>query len=480
MDLSFLSTYLPDWPVWATTSFAGLSIVSLLILAIQTLYDRSRKNTIEDKSTKDEVAPSSFAIDSSSEQRKRFRRFQREYLAVYLIIMLADWLQGTNMYTLYTSYGVNVSTLFLTGFLSSAVFGTFLGLFVDRFGRRAGCLLFCVLELVINWFEHYPSMPLLLAGRVMGGLSTSLLFSAFETWMVCEHRKRGYPEAWLAGTFSLASVGNGLIAILAGVVAQVAADRLGDIGPFQAAIALTGLALTLIVRWPENYGGEAGTAAAAEGGGQVNLLGQFRDAWACLRGDPRVTYLGLSQAFFEGGMYTFVFMWVPTMLKLVPDGNLPTGLVFSSFMVCITIGGQLFGSALRAVPVGVAAAGVYAAAAAAMAVPALCPAALAPVFAAFLVVEMCVGAFFVCGGTLRSQIFPDALQSSIMSVFRLPLNLLVVVGTKLADAAAPRVVFLTTASWFAAALALQLLLLAARRPPPHVPGGGAAGKQKAL
>ncbi|CAN0131549.1 unnamed protein product, partial [Heterosigma akashiwo] len=82
------------------------------------------------------------------------------------------------------SYGVNVSTLFLTGFLSSAVFGTFLGLF-----------------LVINWFEHYPSMPLLLAGRVMGGLSTSLLFSAFETWMVCEHRKRGYPEAWLAGTF---------------------------------------------------------------------------------------------------------------------------------------------------------------------------------------------------------------------------------------------------------------------------------------
>ena len=30
-----------------------------------------------------------------------FNAFQREYLAVYFVIMLADWLQGTNMYTLY-------------------------------------------------------------------------------------------------------------------------------------------------------------------------------------------------------------------------------------------------------------------------------------------------------------------------------------------------------------------------------------------
>ena len=60
--------------------------------------------------------------------------------------MLADWLQGTNMYTLYQSYGVDVGTLFLTGFSSAAIFGTFLGLFVDRFGRRNGCIVFCLLE----------------------------------------------------------------------------------------------------------------------------------------------------------------------------------------------------------------------------------------------------------------------------------------------------------------------------------------------
>lgn len=68
--------------------------------------------------------------------------------------MLADWLQGTNMYTLYLSYEVDVGMLFLTGFSSAAVFGTFLGLFVDRFGRRNGCIVFCLLEVRAWWRKH--------------------------------------------------------------------------------------------------------------------------------------------------------------------------------------------------------------------------------------------------------------------------------------------------------------------------------------
>ena len=58
-------------------------------------------------------------------------------------------------------------------------------------------------------------------GRVMGGISTSLLFSAFESWMVSQHRKHQFPEQLLADTFSIASWGNGIVAIIAGILAQV-------------------------------------------------------------------------------------------------------------------------------------------------------------------------------------------------------------------------------------------------------------------
>ena len=138
---------------------------------------------------------------------------------------------------------MDVGTLFLTGFLSSALFGTFLGIYVDRWGRRFGCHLFCLLEVIlscltftvvilekhqvaINILEHFAFMPLLLTGRVLGGLSTNLLFSSFESWMVSEHRKRGYPEELLASTFAISSWGNGIMAIIAGLLAQVSAGKI--------------------------------------------------------------------------------------------------------------------------------------------------------------------------------------------------------------------------------------------------------------
>jgi hypothetical protein len=34
-------------------------------------------------------------------------------------------------------------------------------------------------------------------GRVLGGVATSLLFSAFESWLVAEHFKRGF-SGWAA------------------------------------------------------------------------------------------------------------------------------------------------------------------------------------------------------------------------------------------------------------------------------------------
>lgn len=48
-----------------------------------------------------------------------------------------------------------------------------------------------MVKVVINAMEHYPDMRLLIMGRLLGGISTSLLFTAFESWMVSEHRKEG-------------------------------------------------------------------------------------------------------------------------------------------------------------------------------------------------------------------------------------------------------------------------------------------------
>ena len=108
----------------------------------------------------------------------RFAAFQFNYLLTYGIILLADWLQGTHFHSLYAEHGLTdgqTSSLFLTGFLSSAIFGTYIGVMVDSIGRRKGCVIYCVLEVIINALEHSPSFEVLWIGRILGGISTSLL-----------------------------------------------------------------------------------------------------------------------------------------------------------------------------------------------------------------------------------------------------------------------------------------------------------------
>jgi MFS family permease len=448
------------WPSWALRT-AGVLCCVLLIVSLPQMLGFARAGGEK--------------VELSGERKREFRLFQSQYLTVFLIIMLADWLQGTNMYTLYSSYGVNIGNLFLSGFLSSAVFGTFLGIFVDRWGRRFGCLVFCVLEIIINLLEHIPDMRLLLLGRILGGITTSLLFSAFESWMVSEHRKKGFPEELLSSTFAIASWGNGVMAIGAGFLAQVASDSRGDIGPFQVAILLTIVCLGLILFWEENMGDhsdsseqisdKAGGSAVAEA--KVKEQPSFRESCrlsvSIIYQNPAILFLGLSQAFFEGAVFSFVFMWVPSLLS-AGDGILPTGLIFSCFMISMTIGGIVFSLALSHLPVDAEflCVIVYTISAASMLVPVF-TFQFWPVFIAFIVLEGMLGMFNSCGAQLRSRYYPDNLQSSIMSVFRLPLNLLVVLGTKLSERASDDVpalqrVFGVVALMHLTALVLQLLL----------------------
>ena len=105
-------------------------------------------------------------------------------------------------------------------------------------------------------------------------------------------------------------------------------------------------------------------------------------------------------------------------------------------LLLICAGGKLFSLLLPIIPGG--AKGlcvfVYLTAAASMMIP-IYYYEFWPIFISFLVLETSLGVFNSCGGTLRSQYYPEAMQSSIMTVFRLPLNLLVVIGTRLsADA----------------------------------------------
>jgi hypothetical protein len=102
--------------------------------------------------------------------------------------------------------------------------------------------------------------------------------------------QRGFEEEWLGDIFSKAvMLGNGLVAILAGLLANTLVDgfSLGPVAPFDAAAVILATGGVIIYfQWPENYGNSTSTSSLAH---------QFSEAVACIQGDSRVLLLGLMQ-----------------------------------------------------------------------------------------------------------------------------------------------------------------------------------------
>lgn len=133
-----------DCPAWSIVLFASLCVVYATLQIVQRLREAAEEPPV--KSNNNGAAKNGHAATGTNAE---YRAFQWRWGMAYCTIMLADWLQGTHMYALYASYELSkddIGNLFLTGFGSGAVFSTVIGPFVDRFGRKNGCLLYCVLE----------------------------------------------------------------------------------------------------------------------------------------------------------------------------------------------------------------------------------------------------------------------------------------------------------------------------------------------
>ncbi|CAI9290269.1 unnamed protein product [Lactuca saligna] len=179
--------------------------------------------------------------------------------------------------------------------------------------KRAS-ITYCITYILNCITKHSPQYIILMVGRILRGIATSLLFSAFESWLVAEHNKRGFEQQWLSTTFSKAIfLGNGLVAILAGLFGNLLVGSLamGPVAPFDAASIFLAIGMAIIISsWTENYGDSSESK---------DLMTQFRGAAVAIASDEKIPLLGAIQSLFEGSMYTFVFLWTPA---LSPNGIL--------------------------------------------------------------------------------------------------------------------------------------------------------------
>ncbi|KAF5771451.1 putative molybdate-anion transporter, MFS transporter superfamily [Helianthus annuus] len=366
-----------------------------------------------------------------------FTSFKNNYLLVYSLMMAGDWLQGPYVYYLYTTYGYgkgDIGQLFIAGFGSSMLFGTIVGSLADKQGRKRACITYCITYILSCMTKHSPQYKVLLLGRILGGVATSLLFSAFESWLVAEHNKRGFEQQWLSLTFSKAIfLGNGLIAILSGLFGNFLVDvaALGPVAPFDAAACILALGMAIILSsWGENYGDPSENK---------DLLSQFKGAAVAIASDEKIALLGAIQSLFEGSMYTFVFLWTPALSP--NDEEIPHGFIFATFMLASMLGSSVAARLMARTSPRVESYMqiVFLVSAASLLLPIVTnffvsssemkdggiSLGASVQLVGFCAFEGCVGIFWPSIMKMRSQYIPEEARSTIMNFFRIPLNIFV-------------------------------------------------------
>ncbi|KXH35742.1 major facilitator superfamily transporter [Colletotrichum nymphaeae SA-01] len=377
-------------------------------------------------------------LSSPVESQNAVRQFQLDFFPVYALAMAADWLQGPHIYAIYR-YEKNipervVAALYAAGFVSGAISASFAGELADRYGRRLACLTYCATYILTCLTMLTDNLFILFLGRFAGGVSTTLLYSVFEAWLITEYNQRGLSRTnlKLGSIFGNMTTISSIVAILSGVVGDILVNSLGGrVWPFMASVVCSGAAMWLILKgWSENYG-------TKQHGPATTSIAEVKSGIQMILADMRILSLGLTSTFFEGAMYLFVFFWSAALksarTKAGSDEELPFGLIFSSFMCAMMAGSSFFSLYTKTHSKETTSLILMLV----VLVVSCCLSGAVVLdnekllFWALCMVEASIGAYFPSMSFLKSQVVEDGVRGRVYSLLRLPLNVFVVVAHSL-------------------------------------------------
>lgn len=147
------------------------------------------------------------------------------------------------------------------------------------------CQAFCITYTLACASTFFNFLPILYLGRVLGGISTSILFSAFESWLISSSNNLGLDQGELGSIIGRAMLVNGFVAFSAGVVSNKLVGTFEtNTAPFLASGIVLMVSWVIIKSlWAENYGNGGGSEVYSDPF-QLKRLGQ---AWTIVRNGKR-------------------------------------------------------------------------------------------------------------------------------------------------------------------------------------------------
>ncbi|KAI0129445.1 hypothetical protein BJ170DRAFT_560979, partial [Xylariales sp. AK1849] len=423
----------------------ALGLLSSVLLVSQPTR-RSELNAKQAKEVKE---------NPKAKLQKEANHPQANIYRVYFFIVAAGWLQEIYLYGLYQNeYGLSkalISTLFITGFATSAVSSLFVGALADHYGRKSINVAFTAFYGVSACLAMIPQVPVLFAGRIFGGVAASIFFSVLDSWIVTDFhaRKLVTKGCDLYRTFGTLAVINCFSAVACGVLGERLVSATGSRrAPFWASWLLMWQAMQAVWSgFKEVYG--------ASSSDDMELVKSTPSLFTVFK-RPYIWALTLATTVFEGSMYQFAYTAMPT-LKSVHKGDreLPSGYIFACVMASALAGALVFNIAMQKRKMRFSRLLVLVLVVSNFVFYKLSrPTTERATFWLFCLFGACIGLYWPCMGTLKGRMVEEGIRSTVYSAMRAPLYVFVVAQLlRNQDAGDVSKMFSTSSMWFTAAFA---------------------------
>lgn len=316
----------------------GIATILLLIqLTIMIIKDYQKKDPSD--TNMNQSIDNTFQKDKSyPESLKRNRETLRSrYLLAFVITRSAMWAKAPYLYTLFMTVHkfsfAEIGILYLVDAVAALIFGPITGQLADKYGRKLFCHCYNFSIIINLLLRMQGSRFLAYLAQVVTGFGAGLISTTFEAWVVSESERefgvfKEEAVRFRKRLFVKSNIYDAAVSIITSIILAFIYSYFGIYAPFWVSIFLSLLASIVIgLLWREN---------------SLQVL-KTESFWDQLRGAMNefrkvdVLCIGLIEGIAMACLNIYLFSWTPILKQSTP-GGMNVGFIFTCMVLTMIVG----------------------------------------------------------------------------------------------------------------------------------------------
>lgn len=290
----------------------------------------------------------SMTYSSIFKDDKKKTSLKTRYLIAYVLTRSAMWAKAPYLYTLFMTVHkfsmAEIGILYLVDAVAALIFGPITGQLADIHGRKFFCHLYNF-SIILNLLLRMQGSRLMAyLAQIVTGFGAGLICTTFEAWVVAQadiefKELKSFeldPEEekskYLKKIFKKANVYDAIVSILTSIICAIIYSLFGIYAPFWISIFLSLIASIAVgILWDEN---------SPLKGKNVKTAEQYKEAIQEFR-KPDVLCIGLIDGIANAVLSIYLFSWTPILKQSTP-GGMNVGFIFTCMVLTMIIGTKTY------------------------------------------------------------------------------------------------------------------------------------------